>query len=822
MAHRKRSGLATSRIGFFADRFVFDERAYLETNADVRPVVQRGVLPSGVAHYYLHGRWEGRAYPKRRGWLGILARVLLWFEAFVRSFLARIVPWNLTSSLLGGGVYPWRPLLGPQGMQNYRAGPWRAPIPMQRDENYFVLSLKVESPVETTRWVIEALNAEGKALGEPQTLDCRTNHVTKRVLRLPSLTHSIEWRQRDAVVAWLSVLVVKPLSSATAKRMLCRRLTRPQSGNTEQLCQDGGAHTSLDALWAAYQNTFPLLGKPTYERWMQRYEGPRRKVSSQEVEAHMKGVSDAPLVSVLVPVFNTHAELLRACLDSIAEQSYPNWEACLVDDASTDTGVRKLLTEYAKSDPRFRTHFRKQNGHICRSSQDALEMAKGEFVAFVDHDDTLARDALLLLVDAVLKHPNAVLAYSDEDKLDDQGKRCDPHFKPDFDPDRLLGHNYISHLTLARRSEVVACGGFRTGYEGSQDYDLVLRLVARSTPEQIVHVPEVLYHWRKHAASTAASPEAKPYTLEAGRKAVSSFLETQRAGAQVQLDLKAQCLRVRWALPRVPPRVSLIVVADHAAERCLNSLLERTDYPDYEVLVVDDGEQSERTKGYLEHASSHERLSVVRYAGEKSASAMKNFGARKATGAVFGFIDSRIQATNDDWLKEMVCNAIRPDVGCVGAKLVNRRGLIYSAGLVLGMRGLVGHAFRGTPSDSGGYFAKLRITHTVSAVSGALVIDRRLFEQLGHFDEEHLPDVWSDVDLCLRAEKAGRRTVLTPHAELVYHEPVSGDSGSTGSEATGAVEKFIEQRWGGRLSTDPYYNPNLSLNHEDFRLRESN
>lgn len=825
VARSKRHAFRASQHGFLADGLAFDERAYLQAYPDVHTVVERGVLASGLEHYQRYGRWEGRSYPERQGFAALVARFLFWLEALLRVLESHFRPWDLTLRLLAEGVHPRVPLGGPLGMQNYRKGPWRSELPWYAT-GYVLAELVIESPEESTVWLAQPLSVDGEPLGELQTLQCKASRMAKRVLRIPPEARHIEWRQAGDEKAWIGSFQLKPISDRTAARMVKKRLSRPDAGESPRVPRRARAHEHLDILWAAYQNTFPFLGRPPYAWWIQC----RELAYTRSLDARAaQSVAQLPaelLFSILVPIYDTDPTLLRACLDAIVGQSYPHWEACLVDDASTHPEVREVLLEYTERDPRFRAHFRKRNGHISRTSQDALEMAKAEFVVLVDHDDELAPHALLLVAEALRDHPDALLLYSDEDKLDASGNRCEPHFKPDFDPDRLLGHNYIAHLLVARRSEVIERGGFRAGFEGSQDHDLVLRLVAGQPADRIVHVPEVLYHWRKHPGSTAAELASKPYALEAGRHAVAAFLGHQRLDARVDIDTQGQCLHVRWPLPPNPPRVSIIVPTRDGlphVSKCIRSLLDNTDYPDFEIIVVDNGSRDEQTLRYLEHAAEDERVVVLRYDQPFNFSAINNFAAERVTGRVLAFVNDDVYAVEPGWLREMVSHALRPGVGCVGAKLLYPDGRIQHGGVVLGIGGIAGHAFKYSSGAGNGYYSKLRMAHTVSAVTGAcLVIERHKFEQVGRFDEA-LTVALNDVDLCLRVRAGGYRNVLTPYAVLVHEE--SASRGSDETEATrerfAAERRILRERWGRQLTHDPYYSPHLSLEYEDFSLRTS-
>lgn len=706
-------------------------------------------------------------------------------------------------------------------MRNYRGGPWRAELPFFAS-GYAVVDLVIESPAESTTWVLQPLTLDGERVGEAQPLECKSSRLTKRVLRIPSAARRLELRQLETKVAWIGELKLKPLPERTALRMIERRLARPESGAPHLIRSQAAGTPHPDSSWRAYQNTFPLLEPPGYDWWVQRLEGPRMRAIDDALEERLALLPDRELFSVLVPVFDPDIELLRACLDSIIAQSYPDWEACLVDDASTNPAVRDLLREYADRDPRFRIHFRRKNGHISRTSQDALEMARGEFVGLLDHDDELARHALLLMAEALRDHPQAVVVYSDEDKLDASGMRCDPHFKPDFDLDRLLGHNYIAHLLVARRSEVLSRGGFRAGMEGSQDHDLVLRLVANQPSTAIIHLPEILYHWRKHARSTAQQLDSKPYALEAGRRAVLSYLVSERQDARVDLDLLGQCLRVRWAIPPNAPRVSIIVSARDGfalLSRCTRTLLDDTDYPNFELVVIDDGSRDPATLRYLDKVREDERVVVVRCPDAPNALALNNLAALKSTGLVLAFVSEAIQPVDAGWLREMVSHAIRPGVGAVGAKLLYPDGRIRHGGVVLDASGIAGPAFESRPGTDYGYFSKLRIAHTVSAVTAAcLVVERRKFESVGRFDAEGLI-AFGDVDLCLRLRAAGLRNVLTPHAVLTYRDSASNGTSTDEQEHLARERQIMRERWEPQLRSDPYYNPHLTSERADYGLR---
>ncbi|MFN7183487.1 MAG: glycosyltransferase family 2 protein [Thermomonas haemolytica] len=534
------------------------------------------------------------------------------------------------------------------------------------------------------------------------------------------------------------------------------------------------------------------------------------------------GPPGAPRVSILLPVYDPPLEWLRACLDSVLAQAYPDWELCIADDASPSPQVRALIEDYGRRDARIRAVFRARNGHIAAASNDALALASGEWVALLDHDDLLAPHALLEMVRAALAHPRWRMLYSDEDKLDTDGRRCDPYFKPDFNHTLLLGQNCIGHLAMYRADLLREVGGFAPGVDGSQDWDLALRCVERLQNDEIGHVPQVLYHWRMHAASSAADPAAKDYATTAAQCAVQAHLQRSGQAAQVEI-LAPGRLRVRHALPQPAPWVSLIVPTRDRVDLlrpCIDGLLHATDYPALEVLVVDNGSVEAQTRDYLAAIARDPRVRVLRFDAPFNYSAINNFAARQATGSVLGLVNNDIAVIEPGWLREMVAQALRPGVGAVGALLLYPDRRIQHAGVLLGIGGVAAHPWCGWPEHTRGQMDRLQLAQELSAVTGAcLVLRRAAFDAVGGLDEA-LAVAFNDVDLCLRLRVAGYRNVWTPHARLVHAESATrGDDLRPDKRARLQREAdFMRQRWGALLDDDPAYNPNLSLDGEAFAL----
>lgn len=562
--------------------------------------------------------------------------------------------------------------------------------------------------------------------------------------------------------------------------------------------------------------TASVDSKARYTEWVMRFDEDidRESVLGVPVQDNEIEVG-SPLFSVLVPVYNTNEVWLRACLDSVLSQDFQDFELCLVDDASPAPHIQAVLAEYAQRDVRVRVHTRVENGHISRASQDALEMACGRFVALLDHDDELRAGALAVVASALRRNPQVKFLYSDEDKLDADGRRFHPNFKPDWNPDLLLSQNYICHLAVIERELMLEVGGFRRGYEGSQDHDLFLRCTAGLEAIQIRHIPVVLYHWRAVEGSTALVRSAKDYAADAGVRAVRDHLSRQGMRAEVEM-LPHGHYRVRWGLGDIAPKVSLIVPTRDRADllrMCVFSLLEKTDYPNFEIVVVDNQSVEPATFELFSELEALERVRVLHYDAPFNYSAINNWAAAQCDGELIGLVNNDIEAISGEWLREMASNAVRPGVGAVGAMLYYPDDRIQHAGVILGVHGVASHIYCGSPRGHAGHGGRALVAQSLSAVTAAcLLVRREVFEEVGGLDEG-LQVAFNDIDFCLRLRAAGYRNVWTPFAELYHHE-----SASRGKEDTDEKKarfdrevEFMKLRWGTALLEDPAYNPNLSL-----------
>jgi len=512
---------------------------------------------------------------------------------------------------------------------------------------------------------------------------------------------------------------------------------------------------------------------------------------------------------------------LRQAIDSVRSQIYANWELCISDDCSTLDYVGTVLAEYAAADARIKVKRRDANGHISASSNTAVGMADGTWLCLMDHDDVLAEHALAVAILSIADHDDPGILYSDEDHIDPDGQRSAPYFKPDFDPLLILGQNYFSHLCMMRKDLVDAVGGFREGYEGSQDWDLVLRVIEKLRPAQILHVPHVLYHWRAHLASTASDLSAKPYVIEASRRVVQEHLDRTDIGAQVSTIWGSSFNRIRWSHASEPPLVSVIVVPRNGSRlrRCIESIRAVSTYPNLEILVLDDGGFRPPMRHFLRDRADW--LTVIEDDRDLSDSAQRNLVAKSAKGTVLLFVHDDVEVLDSSWLDEMIGMLGFPDIGCVGAKLLYPDMRIQHAGITVGIGGTVGNSHRLLfDRFDPGYCGRLKLAQCPSAVSWAcMAVRREAFEGVGGFSESHLTGMFGDVDFCLRLNEAGWRTGWTPCAELIHHE-LPEDSRPDGENAIRFDRdiRYLNQRWSHWVENDPAYNPNLSLAHEVFLL----
>ena len=558
-----------------------------------------------------------------------------------------------------------------------------------------------------------------------------------------------------------------------------------------------------------------------YAKWIQMYatlQDTDRGVINNRIEQ----LQAHPLISIVMPTYNPPLPFLHEAINSITQQLYPYWELCIADDASSDEGVKEALNKYANQDPRIKVSFRGKNGHISAASNSALHMATGQWVALMDQDDLISEDALYRVAELINKDSGLKLIYSDEDKIDINGKRIRPYFKPDWNLDLFYSHNLISHLGVFHRDTLVSIGGFQEGLDGSQDYDLALRFIEVISEHAIGHIPRVLYHWRIHEQSTAQNPDAKPYAMIAGERAINEHLA--RKGIKGHVSLMKYGYRPKYDLPELLPDVSLIIPTKNnlkLIESCINSIREKTTYKNYEIILVDNGSTEESVFSYYQTIANEKNIRLIEFPGEFNYSAMNNYAVQYATGQILGLLNNDIEVISPDWIEELISHALRDGIGAVGAKLLYPNDTIQHSGVLLGVAGLANHAHRSFDSTAYGYYGRGALVNNYSAVTGAcLFIKKSLYLEVGGLDEKNLKISYNDIDFCLRLVKLGYRNLYNPWAILYHHESASRGYDRNPEAAKQFLDEstYFQQKWVDFIDRDPMYNVNLSSTKEDFSL----
>ena len=562
----------------------------------------------------------------------------------------------------------------------------------------------------------------------------------------------------------------------------------------------------------------------SYKKWMKTPLYSNEQLQAQRAQLFEKNLK----FSIVTPLFNTPEDFLCAMIESVLAQTYSNWELCLADGSDAEHGyVQQICLEYSKKDSRIKYRKLEKNLGIAGNSNTCIEMAAGDYISLLDHDDVL-HPAALHDVMKVICSQDADLVYTDEAtfRSPDIKDIILVHFKPDFAPDNLRANNYICHFTSFRRALLDECGAFRYGYEGSQDHDLMLRLTQNT--ERIVHIPKVLYYWRAHSQSAAESEANKPLASEAGIKAVTGHLTS--AGVDVQVELAKgipTIYRVSYSLPSPVPKVSIIIPnKDHVSDlrECIASIREKTTYSNYEIIIAENNSTDPEAFVYYREVSSAEDVTVIKWPGcGFNWAAINNYAVKEAAaGEYLLLLNNDTEVISPAWIEEMLMYAQRPDVGAVGAMLYYPNDTIQHAGVILGLGGVAGHAFNRVDRGNVGYMGRLCYAQNLSAVTGAcMMIRRTVWDEVGGINEEYAVNL-NDIDLCMRIREAGYLIVWTPYAELYHYESKSrGGNDIPENKAMSDKEKqLFRSHWKEALERgDPYYNPNLSLKHSDFRLK---
>lgn len=560
-----------------------------------------------------------------------------------------------------------------------------------------------------------------------------------------------------------------------------------------------------------------------YNVWRKKYIPNARKLKKQRAEK----LDYEPCISIIVPTYKTPEKFLKEMIDSVRNQSYENWELCIGDGSVTEDTVKNVVESYQKKDKRIKMLCLSENLGIAGNTNAALSIATGDYIALLDHDDILAPDALYEVVKWMNEHykDETDVIYTDEDKVSfDLKDYFEPHFKSDYNLDLIRSNNYICHLFVARKSIVDQVGGFRKEYDGSQDYDFILRCIEQS--KHVEHVPKVLYHWRCHPGSTAANQESKMYCYEAGKRAIEDHLKRMgEDDCQVVMTEHLGFYHVIYPI-REQKKVSIIIPnkdQKEILERCIESIIQKTDYKNYEIIIVENNSTTNEIFEYYKTIEQRENIRVVIWKDKFNYSAINNFGVRYANGEYLLFLNNDIEVIRENWLSEMLANVQRKEVGIVGAKLLYPDNMVQHAGVIIGMGGIAGHPLSRHPADDCGYFARGIIQQNLNAVTAACMLTKKeVYEKVNGF-EEKLAVAFNDIDLCLKVRKAGYLIVYDSEALLYHHESISRGKEDTLEKRNrfeGEVD-YMAKKWKDVLEKgDEYYNPNLSLLSGNFELKK--
>lgn len=578
-------------------------------------------------------------------------------------------------------------------------------------------------------------------------------------------------------------------------------------------------HYGVKEFWVRLHERFEPEEVP-YGPWYEQYIPTREELEKQRKKKWNYG----PKISIIVPAYKTPEAFLRQMMDSLLAQTYANWELCIANASPEDASMEYVLKEYAKKDSRILWKKLEENKGIAENTNEAFAMATGEFAGLLDHDDLLAPNALYEVAKALETEPDIDVLYTDEDKVrgDEVLEHFQPHLKPDFNIDLLRSNNYICHFFVVRKSLLEKTGGFRREYDGAQDYDFIFRCTQAAG--KIHHIPEILYHWRTHQSSTADNPESKLYAFEAGKRAIEENLRQNGLIGEVSHTKDYGFYRVKYPV-QGEPLVSIIIPnkdAKEDLEKCIRSILEKSSYTNYEILIVENNSTGEEIFSYYKELSENSKIRLLRWKREFNYSAINNYGAKKAKGDYLLFLNNDTEVISPDWIEEMLGFCQRPDTGIVGARLYFGNNTVQHAGTVIGIGGIAGHMFTDMPRERSGYMHKAAIIQDLSAVTAAcMLVKRQVFDEVQGF-EEQLSVAFNDVDFCLRVREKQYLVVYDPYVELYHYESKSRgaeDSKEKVRRFQSEIE-FMRCRWETLLKKgDPYYNKNLSLVKWNYSLK---
>lgn len=553
-----------------------------------------------------------------------------------------------------------------------------------------------------------------------------------------------------------------------------------------------------------------------YATWMGLHDPTTKELERQETYVFLR----QPMFSIVVPLYNTPERLFAEMVDSVIAQTYKHWELCLADGSTKPNQLEKLVSQY--NDKRIKYKKLEQNKGISGNSNEAIKMAKGDYIALLDHDDTIMPQALFRYTELINQDEDYELIYSDEDKLTEDGThRFDPFFKPEFSPNTLYSFNYITHFSVFKKRLLDEIGYFRDEFNGAQDYDLILR--ASENAKKIGHIPEILYNWRLSETSTAYSSDTKSYTVSAGKAAIEASLKRRNIQAEVKTAKLANYYNVVYPIMQPQPKISIIIPnkdEKRMLKRCIDSIINKTTYKNYEIIIIENNSQKKNTFDYYEDLKKKSFIRVIEWNHAFNYSAINNFAVKHAKGELLVFLNNDTSIISSDWLEQMAMHALRKEIGAVGAMLYYPDDTVQHAGVVLRIGGIAGHSHKGTDRGEPGSFARLFVVHDVSAVTAACLMTRRaVFEEVGGFNEA-LAVAFNDIDFCLKIREKEYQIVMNPLAELYHYE-----SKTRGYESSDErVQRFLIESerwletWHKTYKTDPFYSPNLTYIYQDYTI----
>lgn len=584
-------------------------------------------------------------------------------------------------------------------------------------------------------------------------------------------------------------------------------------------------HPSYGKQQLAFIRRRLAINRQRRQRYIEWFDEYQKSIIEQgdEQRKQSREFTSRPLISILLPTYNTNPVYLRGCIESVINQTYDNWELCISDDNSPNEETKQVIREYVDSYDNIHAVFRKKNGHISESSNSALDIAKGSYISLLDHDDLLPQNALFEAVKVINEHPEVELIYTDEDKVDENGIHIEPFFKPDWSPNFMNSCNVVTHFATMKAETIRSVGGFTPGMQGAQDWDLFLKIASKT--DKIYHIPKILYHWRKSETSTAMNADSKPYAYINQKRVLRENIKLRGENAYIDAHTALGFWRKKYVIEGKPLVSIIIPTKDNYKyiKTCLESIIEDTTYPYFEIIVVDTGSTDDRVLALYETISKGmEPLKVVNYKKKFNFSDACNQGAKAASGEYLLFLNNDTKVITHDWIQSLLEHAQRPEIGMVGPKLLFEDNTIQHAGVVLSDRDIAFHPFYGEHQqiDIFTYIYTANIREVSAVTAACSMVSRAKFEEVGGFDTR-LRVTYNDVDLNLKLREAGYSNIYTPYAELYHYESRSvGNITTDDRDKTelAAAQKEMRKRWGEQLRRDPYYNDNFEQFGPGYKL----